>query len=100
MTVDELFCKLDRVQIVVDMIVDRLAKIEQRLDGVSPTAELQERLERMERRQERIVRAARYNWSDIVSALHDVWDAVGDFGDAVDEASSSADKEDQAEDDN
>lgn len=98
MTVAELACKLDRVQIVVDMIVDRLAKIEQRLDGVSPTVALQERIERLARRQKRLAQTAETVWSGIVSALRDVSVAVEEIGDTAESATSDLESYDLTKD--
>jgi len=99
MTIEELACKLDRVQIVVDMVVDRLAKIEQRLDGVSATVELQERLGRLATRQKRLARIADTVWSGIVSALRDVSVAVEEISDTAESATSDIRSYDLTEDD-
>lgn len=99
MTTEELACKLDRIQLVVDMIVDRLAKVEQRLDSVSATVELQERLGRLAIRQKRLARIADTVWSGIVSALRDVSAAVEDISETAESANSDIRSYDLTEDD-
>lgn len=82
----------------VDMVVDRLAKIEQRLDSVSATVELQERLGRLAIRQKRLARIADTVWSGIVSALRDVSAAVEDISETAESANSDIRSYDLTED--